>query len=447
MKCDQAQTEMIAYHRGELNESEKKGLETHLAKCSHCRSEMEKARKVLEWTESASSAVVIKRVHEVFENAIKAGASDIHFEPQSDDSLKVRFRVDGVMHHIDTIPSPERIAVITRIKMMSEMDIEETKMTQDGRIAVRMVEGNKEYDLRVSCIPFVYGEGIVISIFDKSSALIGMDKLGIYDDQLSTIKHLREQPMGMLLVSGLTGTGKTTTAYSMLKEFSYAQNKVVSVEDPVECTIEGVNQIQVNKNTGLTFANTLRALMKHDPDIVMVNEIRDTETANLCAHTALTGHLLIGLTIARDVQEAITRLRDYEIEDFLIGCSLIGILNQRLARRICQNCKHEIEVDLDDPVIRAIGITSDDLVSHKIYRGEGCEKCRNTGYRGRIGIFEILEIDSDLSRMISASASEKEIMEKSREKGFFSMKDDAERKVLDGLTTPEEVFRVIWAAW
>ena len=447
MKCDQAQTEMIAYHRGELKENEKRRLEDHLARCPQCRLEMEDARKVLEWTEAASSAVVIKRVLEVFENAIKAGASDIHFEPQFDNALQVRFRVDGVLHHNDTISSQERIAIITRIKMMSEMNVKETKTTQDGRIPIRLVDDPKEYDLRVSCIPFVYGEGIVIRILDKSSVMIGLDKLGMYDDQLSLLKRLRKEPMGMLVVSGLTGAGKTTTAYSMLKEFGHSHNKLVSVEDQVECTLQGVNQIQVNLKTGVTSANALRALFRHDPDIVMVNEIRDAETAVLCMHSALTGHLVIGVTLARDAQEALTRLRDFGIEDFLTGSALLGISSQRLARRICQNCKQEIEVDLDDPLIRSLGITPDDLASHKIYRGKGCDNCRSTGYRGRIGIFEILEIDSELACMISGSASEEEILEKARDKGFMSMKEDAKRKVLDGLTSPEEAFRVVWSSW
>lgn len=446
MNCDQAQTEMIAYHRGELNESEKKRLEAHLAKCPQCRSEIEKARKVLDWTEAASSASVIKGVHSTIETAIKSGASDIHVEPQPDDTLIVRYRIDGVLHQAEIIYSEFRIGYINRIKMMADMNVGETKTMQDGRIPVKLV-GDKEYDLRVSSIPFVYGEGIVMRIMDRSSVMLGMDKLGMYDDQLSMIKRLREEPMGMLIVSGLTGTGKTTTAYSMLKEFNHSHIKTVSVEDPIECIIQGVNQIQVNKNMGLTSANALRALLRHDPDIAMVGEIRDAETAILCAHIALTGHLVIGGTLARDVQEAITRLRDFEIEDFLIGSSLLGISSQRLARRICQNCKKEIEVDLNDPVIHAIGITSDDLASHKIYRGGGCDICRHTGYRGRIGIFEILEIDSEISRMISGSASEEEILDKAREKGFISMKDDAKRKVLDGLTSPEEAFRVVWSAW
>ena len=443
MNCDQARTELIAYLKGELEKEERTRLESHLARCPNCRHEMEGARRLLSWTEAASQEAVAKKLEEIIDGVFSAPISDIHFEPQSDDSLLVRYRIDGVLHEAGRIDSVQRYGVITRIKMLADLSVAETDAPQDGRFNWTFNE--RTLDLRVSCIPFVFGEGIVIRILDKSGRFLKLEDVYLYEDDLRMLEHWIGQPTGMIVVAGPTGSGKTTLCYSMLLRLTHAQNKVVTVENPVEMQIPGVNHIQV-RSPGLTSPKAIRALLRHDPDIMYVGDVQDTETATLCAHAALTGHLVIVSLHASSAVEAIRRLVDIGTDPYLIGETLTGVTNQRLVRRPCAQCKEEAEVDFGAPAIKYLGITPDDLADHKILRGKGCDNCRNTGYRGRAAIYELLEMDRELGAKIADGATPIEILEAARAKGFRTMIEDAKRKVLDGLTTPEEAVRVLAAS-
>lgn len=442
MNCEQARTEIIAYLKGELNAATAAKLEEHLARCPACRHELESARKLLAWTEAASDETVIKTVDEIINNAIKANASDIHFEPQRDNTLRVRYRVDGVMHEtLINIEATQRYGILSRVKMLADMNVTETGQPQDGRIMWTMY--NKDYDLRVSSIPYVFGDGIVIRILDKSGILLGMNKLGFSEDHINEISNLLNKPNGMIITTGPTGSGKTTTVYSMLLKQISPEKNVVSIENPVEYSLKGMNQAQVRSATGFTYAQALRSFLRSDPDIIYVGEIRDRETAIISAEAAVTGHLVLTTLFANDAISSMQRLLDIGIEPFIISATLIGVISQRLARMVCRDCGKEIEVDLNDPTIRFFGITSNDLRNHKIRRGTGCETCRYTGYKGRIGLYEVLTIDHELSNMISNGVTDLEFVEAARSKGFRTMREDAKQKVLDGITSPEEAFRVL----
>ena len=445
MNCDSARTEIIAYLKNELEAGKRKRIEEHFAKCPDCRKELEQAQHLLEWTEAASEEAVVKAVNDIIMNAIAAGASDIHFESQPDDSLTVRHRIDGVMREASHIPPVSRRGVITRIKMMADMNVVETRIPQDGRIPARL--DDKTYDLRASCVPYVYGEGIVIRILDKSSVLLGLDKLGFYPEHMQAIDNLVGQPNGLIIVTGPTGSGKTTTLYSLLMKFVSPDRKIMSVEDPVEYMLTGVNQVNVNVRAGLTFEVALRAFLRHDPDVIMIGETRDLKTAELAMEAAVTGHLVLSQLHTNDAPSVVTRLLDMGVEPYLIAATLVGAVSQRLARKVCRDCGEDIELDTNDPTIRFLGITEWDLKEHKIRRGKGCDTCRKTGYRGRIGLYEILTISPELRALIANGATGPEVAEAARAQGFLDMRADAKRKVLDGITTPEEVFRVLQPQW
>lgn len=441
MNCNQVKTELIAYLKGELDPDKKKRLEEHLAQCPGCRAELEEARRVLEWTEAASDEAVIAKVNEMIKSAIKAGASDIHIEPQSDNSLRVRQRVDGVLHEVDRIDPTMRNGVNARIKSLAELNIAERRVPQDGRILYDL-EG-KHYDLRVSDTPFIYGEKFVMRILDQSSVLIGLDNIGLDDEQLEQIKHLAHQPNGMVIVTGPTGSGKTTTMYSMLLEVKNPGINVMTIEDPVELRLDGVNQAHVSVKAGYTFHSALRSFLRQDPDVIMIGDVRDYETASLGIQAALTGHLIVVSLHTDNAIGAIERLRDMQVEPYLISASVIGIVAQRLIRKVCSNCAEDIDASPSDPTLRFFGITQDDLKNHKLKRGKGCEICRHTGYRGRSGVFEVLTVSRDLAAMIPDNATTAEMMEQVRSEGFRSMKESAKQKILEGVTTPEEAFRVL----
>ena len=325
--------------------------------------------------------------------------------------------------------------------MMAEVVVSETNVPQDGML--RWQVDDRELNLRVSVVPFVLGEGIVIRILDRSAVRIGLDRLGMRDDHVSTLKRIAHSPNGLLFVTGPTGSGKTTTEYSIISEINSPGCKIMTIEDPVEFLIPGVNQAHVNRKAGFTFVSAIRSFMRHDPDVIMVGEIRDVETLQLCVGAAVTGHLVISTLHAYDVGRAIQRLRDMGTEDYLLGQSLVGIVAQRLVRKVCENCKREAPKETDSAELKGLGITAEDLQTHTLYEGAGCEQCRNTGYHIRTAIYEILEIDHEISALIGSGSSPDQIVEAASAKGFRSMLDDARRKVLDGITTPREALRVL----
>ncbi|MCE5322557.1 Flp pilus assembly complex ATPase component TadA [bacterium] len=439
MNCEQARTEIIAYLKGELSEDQKTKLEEHLARCPACRHELEGARRLLTWTEAASEQAIVKKVDDIIDNAIKSKASDIHFESQRDNTLRVRYRIDGVMHDIMSIDSAERIGIVTRIKMMADVDTSETRIPQDGRMPWKL--GSRDYNIRIAFCPFTLGEGIVMRMLDKRSPLLGLDKIYIYQDHLQTLKDLLHQPMGMFFTSGPTGSGKTTTLYSTLLELNKPEVKIMTIEDPVEIMIPGVNHSQICKKNGFTFATALRSFFRHDPDVIMIGEMRCMEDAAISMEAAISGQMVLSQMHTNDAIGVIQRLRDMGIESYVISAALLGAMNQRLVRRVCPDCKERVlEVN---PALKMLKITENDLKSHEVFKGKGCDKCHGTGYRGRAAIYELLVIDRHLREMIGEGAPCDELLQAAISNGFMPIREDARRKVLDGLTTAEESLRVL----
>lgn len=439
MNCDQARTEIIAYLKNELSEERKEHIEEHLARCPACRHELEGARRLLSWTDAASVQSVITKVEDIIDAAIRSKASDIHIESQRDNTLNVRYRVDGVLHDAVNIDATQRTGVITRIKMMADVDASLTSVPQDGRMPWKL--DDQDYDIRVSFCPYAHGEGIVMRILDRSIPLLGLDNIYLYPDHIKTIKDLVHQPMGMFFTSGPTGSGKTTTLYSILIELNSPAVKIMTIEDPVEYTIKGVNHSQVCKKEGFTFATGLRSFLRQDPDIIMVGEMRYTEAAAIACEAALSGHMVLSTLHTDDAISIIQRLRDMEIENYLIAATLIGALNQRLVRRVCPVCRERmVEVT---PALRALKITESDLADHEVFKGKGCEACMGTGYKGRTAIYELLVIDRHLREMIGEGANCEELLQTAIAEGFMPMASDARRKVLDGITSAEEALRML----
>jgi type II secretory ATPase GspE/PulE/Tfp pilus assembly ATPase PilB-like protein len=441
MNCDQARTEMIAYLQNELETGQKAALELHLAGCPDCRKQLQESRRILEWTRAASDETVIRTVDEIILDAIETGASDIHLDPYSDNSLRVRYRVDGVLHEVCRLDPLVRDGVITRIKMMAEMDVAEPR-PQDGRISARSRDG-RSFDLRVLFNTFIWGHGIVMRILDTGRTLPGMGELGLSDSARDAIQHLIHQPSGLLIVAGPTGAGRTTTLYAMLQEINSPGLKVMTIEKPVEYRVEGVCQAQYNGLTGYTFPFALRCFMNMDPDVIMVGEVPDTETARLSLQLAMTGHLVIVSLDSNDVFYAVQRLRNLGVEDAALGGTLIGVVGQKLVRKVCQACGQELTPAPDDPYFAALGITAEDARDHPFVRGAGCDACRRTGYRGRISMFEVLTINKEMATLISTGADMTAVADAARAAGHRSLRDDGRQKVLDGVTTPEEVLRVL----
>ena len=382
----------------------------------------------------ASEAPVIKLVNMFLQRAVESRASDIHIEP-FEKELRVRFRIDGILHDIETPPKHLKAAIISRIKLMAKLNIAERRLPQDGRIKIRIL--GKEIDLRVSTLPTLYGESVVMRILDRgSSKEYKLEKLGFFSDMLKKIDPLIKRPYGMFLVTGPTGSGKSTTLYGALKKINKSDKKIITIEDPVEYQIDGVNQIHVNPQIGLTFANGLRSIVRQDPDVVMVGEIRDLETAEIAIRAALTGHLVFSTLHTNDAPGAITRLVDMGAEDYLIASSVIGILAQRLVRVICDNCKEAVKVD--DKILEEFGFPP----GTPLYRGKGCKECANTGYKGRIGIFELMIMTEEIRKLTVTNASSSEIRNVARAQGMRTLKEDGLLKVREGITTLSEIIRV-----
>jgi len=378
-------------------------------------------------------APVIKLVNLLIMQAVKDRASDIHIEPE-EEMVRVRYRVDGILHEVQQIPKHLQSVLASRIKVMAKMDISETRNAQDGRIQMKME--SKNLDLRVSSFPTVHGENIVIRILDKSSVLLGLEDLGLGENELKEFSKVIRRPNGIILVTGPTGSGKTTTLYAALSTINSKETNIITIEDPVEYEIPLIRQTQINPKAGLTFANGLRSILRQDPDIIMVGEIRDKETAEIAIQASLTGHLVFSTLHTNDAASALTRLIDMGIEPFLISSSIIGILAQRLVRLICPSCKEKYVPS--EEVIKDLNLKE----KFDFYRGKGCNKCKGSGLIGRIGIFEFLPMNEEIKNMVTAKASASEIKNKAVKSGMRLLYDDGIEKVKKGVTTIEEVLRV-----
>lgn len=387
----------------------------------------------------ADEAPIIRIVNTILMYAIKDGASDIHIEPQRK-GVRIRYRIDGVLHEQMKVPQYVLNPLISRIKIMGDMNIAERRIPQDGRIHIKMHD--KDYDMRVNSCPTAYGEKIVMRILDKSAVLIGLDKLGLYPETQAQLLDICHQPNGMLMICGPTGSGKTTTLYSVLNVVNSVEKNVMTVEDPIEYQLPGLSQVHVNRKAGLSFASALRAFLRQDPDVIMVGEIRDLETAEIAVQAALTGHLVLSTIHTNDAPSTATRLGDMGVEPFLISASLVGALAQRLSRKICANCKEEY-VPQRELLLRF----GHDPALHpeaKFFKGRGCDKCRQTGYKGRMGIYELLRVNEEIAEMIVRRAPLSELKEAARSNGMVTLQEDGFRKCLDGFTTVEEVMRVVF---
>ncbi len=392
--------------------------------------------------EQAQAASVVKLVNDLLVEAVKERATDIHIEPYEGD-LVVRYRIDGVLQRASTPPTLRRFgaAIISRLKIMSNLNIAEKRKPQDGRISMRArVEGKmQEFDLRVSVIPMLFGEGVVLRVLSKEAVLLSLDDLGMPKQVLEPWDLLINRPHGILLVTGPTGSGKSTTLYGSLNRIVSDEVKVITVEDPVEYHVDGVNQIQVNTKVGLTFAAGLRSILRHDPDVVMIGEIRDKETAETAIQASLTGHLVFSTLHTNDAPGAATRLLDMGVEPFLVSSSVEGVLAQRLVRRICAHCKESYTPERTD-----LPLGFEVPESGVLHRGAGCRACRETGFRGRVGVFELLQLSDAARDMVMRRANAREIAERAKADGdYYRLMDDGLEKAKAGLTTVPEVVRAL----
>ncbi len=387
----------------------------------------------------ASEAPVIRLVNQMISKAVEMKASDIHVEP-FEKVLRIRFRIDGVLHDVEKPPRSLAPAVISRIKIMSKLDIAEKRVPQDGRINLRVL--GKEIDLRVSTVPTLHGESVVMRILDKGSIkLFDLGKLGFPSDTYKQFETLIKKPHGIILVTGPTGSGKTTTLYAVLNRLNSPEKKIITVEDPVEYQLDGVNQIHVNQQVGLTFASGLRTILRQDPDIILVGEIRDKETAEIAIQASLTGHLVLSTLHTNDACGAVTRLLDMGVEDYLISSTLIGVLAQRLVRVVCKNCRKKIKLTKEHIRDFDIDVSRFDKIP-EVYTAEGCKECNFTGYVGRIAIFELFMIDENVRRMVLEKPDTPKLKSYAKKMGMRSLREDGFLKVIQGITTPEEVLRV-----
>jgi len=389
----------------------------------------------------AGEAPIIKFVNSMISRAAEYRASDIHLE-NHDNILKIRYRIDGVLQDIDFVSSDTGPAIISRVKIISELDIGEKRLPQDGRVQLKV--SGKLFDIRVSTLPTIYGENIVMRLLEKENINYEVDTLGLEASDTKRIVGFMGHNFGLVLITGPTGSGKSTTLYSLLNKLNIKERKIITVEDPVEYQIKGITQIQVHEQIGLSFATILRNILRQDPDVIMIGEIRDRETADIAIHAALTGHLVLATLHTNDSVSAVTRLIDMGIEDYLINSSLIGVVAQRLVRRICPDCARPVEIDASvigdfnlDKFKQRSGI--DEM---KVRRGEGCEACAHTGYRGRVGIFEILEYTEDLKSILLRSKDYDVLRNTALKRGLKTLREDALVKYLKGVTSFEEVFRV-----
>jgi type IV pilus assembly protein PilB len=395
----------------------------------------EDARKAA--AEEEGDAPVIKLLNLLISEAVRMRASDIHVEPFSD-RVRVRYRVDGVCAVRDNIPKHMQGPVITRLKIMSGIDIAEKRVPQDGRIKMKI--SNQMIDFRVSSCPAYHGESVVLRVLRPDSVKVGVTGLGFDEEDYARFQKIIRQPNGIFLVTGPTGSGKTTTLYAALSELNRPDRKIITAEDPVEYNFTGINQCQVKEEIGLSFAKILRSMLRQAPNIILVGEIRDKEVAEVAIQAALTGHLVFSTLHTNDAPSAITRLIDMGVKPFLVASSIQAIMAQRLIRIICQECK-EIDPSPDRFTLKLLGITDDDLAGQHVYRGRGCNRCNNTGYRGRKGIFEMMEMNSEVRELAFHRAQTSQIRKAARAAGMKNLLEDGKKKILRGMTTPDEVVR------
>ncbi len=386
--------------------------------------------------EMADAAPIRKLLNMILLLAIKDQASDIHFEP-FEDEFKVRVKADGVLYEM--VPPPRHLAnaIITRIKVMSELDIAERRLPQDGRIELNV--GGNPVDLRVSVLPTVNGESVVMRVLDRTVIQLDLNKIGMDVGVLTKFRNLLKMPNGIVLVTGPTGSGKTTTLYSALNELNDIETKVITTEDPIEYEIDGLIQVPVNHDIDVTFSNVLRAILRHDPDKILVGEIRDFETAEVAVQSALTGHLVFSTLHTNDAPSAVTRLRDMGIQPFLITATVEGVLAQRLVRKICTECRSEFEPS--DELLMELQLPIKQARQYKFYYGKGCQRCNNSGYKGRTGVYELMNIDDEIRDLISENASVDEMRKLARSQGMTTLRESGLKMIFDGVTTIDEVVR------
>jgi type IV pilus assembly protein PilB len=389
---------------------------------------------------AAEEAPIIKLVNLVMVDSLRRGASDIHLEPYEKE-YRVRFRIDGVLYNIMSPPLKLRDAITSRLKIMAKLDISEKRLPQDGRILMKMKHQGKrkELDFRVSVLPTLYGEKVVLRLLDKENLMLDMTRLGFEPESLEKFERAILKPYGMVLVTGPTGSGKTNTLYSAISKLNTAETNIMTAEDPVEFQLSGINQVQMKEQIGLNFAAALRAFLRQDPNIILVGEIRDFETAEIAVKAALTGHLVLSTLHTNDAPSTISRLMNMGIEPFLVATSVNLICAQRLVRRVCRDCKEELATP--QKVLIEAGFSPEEAKAVKLYRGKGCSTCNGTGYKGRVGLYEVMDVGDDIRELILVGASSLELRKKSIESGMISLRHSGLRKIKEGITTLEEVLR------
>ena len=387
--------------------------------------------------DARDEAPMIRLANSLLTQAIRQKASDIHIEP-FEKELLVRYRVDGVLFNVLSIPSRLQAGLVSRFKLMANLNIAEKRLPQDGRIRIKTA--GRDVDIRVSTIPIRHGERVVLRILEQGTLLLPLTSIGFDRQDLDTLTNLIQLTNGIVLVTGPTGAGKTTTLYAILNTINSPDKNIITIEDPVEYQLKGIGQIQVNPRIELTFASGLRSILRQDPDVILIGEIRDLETAEIAIQASLTGHLVFSTLHTNDAPSAITRLVDMGVEPFLISTSLKAVLAQRLVRKICPECREPYQPEKNE--MARLGLTTDDLKQGTLFRGKGCPQCLNTGYKGRQGIYELLVVDETIAQMIDRRAQAAEIRQKAKSRGMYSLLEDGKRKVLAGITTSDEVLRV-----
>jgi type IV pilus assembly protein PilB len=383
----------------------------------------------------AGEAPVIKYVNLLIAQAVKSRASDVHIEPD-EKTVRVRYRINGLLRQEGSPPKAIQSALITRLKIMAELDVSEKRVPQDGRFT--FVWGGQNVDVRLSTLPTIHGEKVVMRLLDRRNLLLGLQNLGFDDNVLEDFRKIAHKPEGLILISGPTGSGKTSTLYALLDEINSVEKNIITIEDPVEYNLQGINQVQTNEKAGLTFANCLRSILRQNPDVIMVGEIRDSETAAIAVRSAMTGHLVLSTIHTNDAAGAVARLLDMEIEGYLLASALLGVLAQRLVRVVCQTCR--VEDSVPKSLLGELEISEDAGI--RFYQGTGCDDCHQTGYRGRTGAYEFLPVTDKVRELIVASSSSAKIKAEAVAGGMTTLHQDALRKALDGKTTYREVLRV-----
>ncbi len=431
--------DMASVGLGELNMDEITGLDTG-ADVDVVKGEEGQEIDLSDLAKSSESAPIIKVSNLILIEALKAGASDIHVEPYEKE-FRVRFRIDGILHNIMALPMRTRDPLISRLKIMAKLDISEKRLPQDGRIKIRLrvEERSRDLDLRVSSVPTHFGEKVVMRLLDKSKLQLDMTQLGFDAEPLRRFKDAIDRPYGIVLVTGPTGSGKTNTLYSAIAALNDPTVNIMTAEDPIEFNLAGINQVQMKEQIGLTFASSLRSFLRQDPDIILVGEIRDFETAEIAVKAALTGHLVLSTLHTNDAPSTINRLMNMGIEPFLVATSVNCICAQRLVRRICSHCPEDLETP--PQMLIQVGFAPDEVKSLRVKRGRGCERCNNTGYKGRVGLFEVLLFTDEIRDMILSGASSIELKRKAIEEGMVSLRMSGLQKIREGATTLEEVLR------